>query len=267
MMRQAVRYHPEMVRATYLYCVVRSAKPPNTSGVPPGLPHGTVPRALAAGRATWLVVSAVPLDSYGPERLDAGLRDLDWVARIAVAHEAVVEHFARQHDATVVPMKLFTMFSAEERAVREMEARRREIDRVLKRIAGCEEWGVRIMRTAVRPGRHHRSTARTGAAFLASRKELRDSARTALEEAATVAASVFDSLSPLARDARWRDNFPAGATPPLLDAAFLVPADRRSRFRTAARRAAKACSEAGAEMTLTGPWPAYNFVQPSAERP
>lgn len=261
-----VRYHPMMPGATYLYCVVRRAKTLSAGGVPPGLPQGTTPKAIAAGRSLWLIISEVPIEVYGPERLETALRDLDWVARIAVAHEGVVEHFFRQRDATVVPMKLFTMFSTEERAIAEMGARRADIEAALKRITGCEEWGVRIMRAVQRPQRVPQSIVRSGAAFLARRKELRDSARMALAEAAGVAADVFETLSPLAKDARRRDDFPPGATPPLLDAAFLVPADKRARFRTAARRTAKACADAGAAMTLTGPWPAYNFVQPSTER-
>src|SRR5688572_29630518 len=161
--------------ATYLYSVTRSAKKPAVGRVPPGLPGGTTPKLIPAGRSLWLAVSQVPLDRYGPVPLEAAFRDLDWVPQVAVSHEAVVEHFARSRSAAVVPMKLFTMFSSEERAVAEMQARREQIDGVLARIAGCEEWGVRVTR---RPARASRSApapqARTGAAFLAARKQDRD---------------------------------------------------------------------------------------------
>ena len=249
--------------ATYLYCVLRSAKKPHAGRVPAGLAGGARPRLVPAGRSLWLVVSEVPLERYGAEHLETALRDLDWVAQIAVAHEAVVEHFARAR-GTVVPMKLFTMFSTETRAVSEMAGRRTHIDAVLKRIAGCEEWGVRVMRGAQRP-KVHAGEVRSGAAFLAARKAVRDRALESVVKASGAAATVFDELAPLARDARRRDGAPSGAVPPLLDAAFLVPAAKRARFRTAARRVAKVCAEAGAEMTLTGPWPAYNFVQPAEE--
>jgi hypothetical protein len=45
-----------------------------------------------------------------------------------------------------------------------------------------------------------------------------------------------------------------------------VAAANRDRFTRAARREAVACAKAGAQMTLTGPWPAYNFVQESGTR-
>jgi gas vesicle protein GvpL/GvpF len=253
-------------RAVYLYCVVRSAKQPSVAGVPGGLPGGVTPYAIAAGRSLWLVISDVPLDRYGPEPLEAALRDLEWVTAVAVAHEAVVEHFARLRTATVVPMKLFTMFSTEARAVEEMRTRRKEIQQVLKRIAGCEEWGIRIVRDASPAASAATPERRSGTAFLAARKKTRDDARAAAESAAEAAASVFEALAPFAKDARRRDESPAGAQPPLLAAAFLIRTAMRAKFRAAARRAAKQSVAAGARMTLTGPWPAYNFVQPPAGR-
>lgn len=256
----------EPSRATYLYCVVRRATMPSTARVPAGLAGGSRPSVLRAGRLLWLVVSEVPLNRYGPEALETALRDLDWVAEVAVAHEAVVEHFAHLRETAVVPMKLFTMFSTESRAVEEMQNRQAEIDAVLKRISGCEEWGVRVTQGTRRSLPVPAAGPRTGVAFLEARKRARDSARIAAQDARAAAATVFEELSPLAKDARRREDSPPGAVPPLLDAAFLVPSRRREKFRVAARRAARACVTAGAEMTLTGPWPAYNFVQPPGAR-
>jgi hypothetical protein len=207
----------------------------------------------------------VPLGRYGPERLETSLRDLKWVAEVAVAHEAVVEHFARLPESAVVPMKLFTMFSSNDRALAEMQQRRRVIDAVLKRIAGCEEWGVRVTGGPRQAVSAAAPEAKSGTAFLAARKQLRDDARAAVVKAASTAAAVFDELAPFSKDARRRDDSPPGAVPPLLDAAFLVPFGKRAKFRVAARRASKLCADAGVTLTLTGPWPAYNFVQPPGE--
>lgn len=254
--------------ATYLYCIVQAAAKPSVARVPAGLPGAGRPQPVRVSGSLWLIAAEVPLNTYGPENLERHLADMDWVGRIAMDHESVVEHFARRAGATVIPMKLFTMFSSTVRAVADVSQRKAAISAAMRRITGAEEWGVRIMRgTSTPPVPARAPKAASGAAFLAAKKQARDEARSARLAAAEVAADAFLDLAGIARDARRRDEAPAaGATPPLLDAAFLVPAARKVRFKAAARRHAAQCAAAGAQMTLSGPWPAYNFVQAEETR-
>ena len=76
------------------------------------MPGSGRPRAVEIYPSLWAIVSDVPLARYGPERLDAHLHDINWIADIGVRHEAVIEHIAAMPRATVLPMKLFTMFSS-----------------------------------------------------------------------------------------------------------------------------------------------------------
>jgi hypothetical protein len=251
--------------ATYVYCILHTAGAPRTARAPRGLPGATRPSIAAVTRSLSLVIATVPLESYGSGPLEAALQDMQWVADVAVVHEAVVEYFGRQAGVTVIPMKLFTMFTSDARAIEETRSRGRDLEAVAKRIAGCEEWGVRITRrAAARPHRRGRDLKpQSGAAFLTAKKEARDAARAAVQAAAESAQHAFVTLASIARDARRRDDVPAGATtPPLLDAAFLVPTRGRTRFKAAVRKLAATNAKAGAEMTLSGPWPSYNFVQP-----
>ena len=252
--------------ATYLYCIVHSSVAPATTKAPQGLPGAGRPTVAAVANNYWLVTAGVPLRSYGPATLEVSLRDVQWVTDVAVAHESVVEFFARQADVTVVPMKLFTMFSSEKRAVSETRSRLRDVEDVVSRIAGCEEWGVRITyqpTASSRPaGRQTKSAS--GTAFLKAKKAARDEAKHAIGTAAEQAEAAYTTLAAMAREARRRQDKPAGATsPPLLDAAFLVPAAGRSRFKAAVKKLADASTD-GTQVTLTGPWPSYNFIQPES---
>ena len=257
-----------MAAATYVYCVVKAARKPSLTGVPPGLPSGTAPQLLHSSPGIWLVTSDVSLDVYGPGKLEPALSNLDWVGRIALAHEGVVEFFAARAGVTVVPMKLFTMFSTPDRAIADITARRKTIDATIKRITGAEEWGVRVLRSVSPSEKKLESvTARSGAAFLAAKKQKRDEAQQARIAAVEAAVGAYEHLAAIAKDSRRREDAPAaGATPPLLDAAFLVAASKRERFTAAVRREADACARAGAQLTLSGPWPAYNFIQPEEAR-
>jgi hypothetical protein len=223
-----------------------------------------------------VIAADVPLDIYGPSRLEPRLRDLEWVSKAAVAHERVVEHFARMRNTTVLPMKLFTMFSSIDKAVANVRARRPTLERAMRHIAGCEEWGIRVFRsltqestprTASRTSKSTGSSATGGTAFLLARKDARDAARAARVEAMTGADRAFERLRRFARDARRRERRrEPGSNPPILEAAFLVATTSRARFKAEARRQAAACASAGAGMTLTGPWPAYNFVAADEDR-
>ena len=249
--------------ATYLYCVVKAAKKPSVKEAPDGLPAASRPEAVQVTPLVWMVVADVPTDLYSGASLESALADLDRVGPIAVGHEAVVEYFAKQRSLTVIPLKLFTMFSSREKAAADIVRRKSTIERTMQRIAGAEEWGVRVFRAdrKVPANRQEAGPATSGAAFLTAKKRVRDEARAARVAAAEAATRVFDELSDIARDAHRRlDAPPTAATLPLLDAAFLVPVERRAVFQKAAKREADACERAGAELTLTGPWPAYHFA-------
>jgi hypothetical protein len=270
--------------AIYVYCVVEAASRsraaptspkspalslPKRSKGPDGLPGAGRPSCLDLGGGLWAVISEAPLSRYGPAQIESGLRNLEWVAEIAVAHEAVVEYHASRRGATVVPMKLFTLFTSSARAITELRAQRSTLTSALGRVRGCDEWGVRLVRSSRAPVAAVRPSPRkdgSGAAFLAAKKHARDAARDAVRQLTQAVESAFDLLAPLSRDSRRRTDFPdAASSPPLLDAAFLVPADRKATFRAAAKRAASTCRAVGIELTLSGPWPAYNFVQPSGQ--
>ena len=251
--------------ATYLYCIVHSDDAPVIAKAPRGLPGATRPTLASVANSFWVVTAIVPLKSYGSGPLEASLRDVQWVTDLAVAHESVVEFFAHQSGATVIPTKLFTMFSSEKRAISETRSRLPDIESVVTRIAGCEEWGVRMTykptgAESAPPGRQPKTPS--GTAFLKAKKAARDAAQRSKSIAVEEAERAYTTLAAIAREARRRQDIPTGATsPPLLDAAFLVPAPGRTRFKATVKKLAAACID-GTEVTLTGPWPSYNFIQP-----
>jgi hypothetical protein len=261
--------------ATYLYCAVRSARDPVRAGagkLPRGLPGAGPPRGLRAGDGVWLVAAAAPLDRYAADVIDARLADLDWVSRCAVAHDAMVEHFARLHP--VIPMKLFTLFTSDERAVAHVARTRRRLDRLFARVADRDEWGVRLLLDERRalgaielagPGRSSArplgSPARSGAEFLARKKAAKDARQQVVADALAEADRTYEALARLADDSRRRTPAVEGPTSRIvLDAAFLVRRRAGRRFRAAASATAKALAARGFALSLTGPWPPYHFV-------
>lgn len=256
-----------MSEATYLYCLVRADREPGLAGAPPGLPGCSPPRALAAGDGLWLVVSGAPLPEYGGEEIQNRLSDLSWVSDRALAHEAVVEHFTEA--GAVLPLKLFTLFSSAERALAYVRENRERIDRSLDRVAGRVEWGVRIRLDdararevlALEMSREGKPSA--GTAFLLRKKLEQDAAR---ELAARLRSEMDETFTELAVGAAEALRREPAASPEqggrlLLDAAFLVPSGQSGEFEARVERCAARLAPRACEVTLTGPWPPYHFVE------
>jgi hypothetical protein len=135
---------------------------------------------------------------------------------------------------------------------------------VVARVAGRLEWGVRVTideRAAMERARDTAPRAVSGAAFLQRKKSLHDAARRLAGDARARGEEIFSELAAQADDARRRPPLEAPAAARLLlDAAYLVPAARAARFRGAVRALARRLVGGGYQVTLTGPWPPYNFV-------
>jgi hypothetical protein len=239
----------------------RGARPSAGKGLAGAGPVRVIDQGTDGGRLKkWLVVADVPLDRYGESAINSRLSDLEWVSRAAVAHEAVVESFIDA--AALVPMKLFTIFSDDARAVQQLDEQRDRIDEAVKRVRGRIEIGVRVTLARKRVPARPAERARSGAAYLAGKKAQRDHAAELAVNAQSVVGELYDDLSGQAADAvrRAASEIPVRDGPLLLDAAFLVARTRAARFRSMVARRAKTLSRDGYRVTLTGPWPPYSFV-------
>jgi hypothetical protein len=268
--------------ATYVYCVVQSDTAPDLAGAPAGLPETSPPRALPLTAGLWVVAAGAPLPEYSGEVIDSHLADLDWVGERALAHEQVVEHFAAAYP--VLPMKLFTLFASEERAAARLRERQEEIGRVLARIAGHVEWGVRILlqdakarQAVLSEGAEaaKEGPAASGKSFLLRKKAEQEGARTLARRARAEVDQAYEELARHAVSARRLEagagsaggDGAAASARLLLDAAFLIPqadgadGDNGEGFEDAVQRWADHLAGHGCELTLIGPWPPYNFIE------
>jgi hypothetical protein len=275
---------------TYVYCLIAAIRRPALPRVPAGLP-GTGPvrlldvnseatnrpmqlssRRRPARRASrhpakqWLAVADAPLSRYGEASINRSLSDLDWVSRAALAHESVVESFIGAQ--AVLPMKLFTIFTSDARALEYLRREQSRIFKLLDRVAGHQEWGVRIALDAGIPaaGKRLRSRATStvsGVAYLSLKKAQHERASGLVQRARATAAGLYDRLQAQAAASKRRapSERPVTGGPLLLDASFLVPRSRSVRFRALVGRESTALASQGYLVTMSGPWPPYTFVQ------
>lgn len=263
-MKSCEKLEKSQPSATYVYCVVRSSRTPKLGRAPAGLEGADETRLLDAGGGYHLVVTSAPLERYDAAAIDARLRDLDWVGGRAEEHQAIVEHAAGL--GTVIPMKLFTLFSTDERALEHVRTMKRSLDRVVERIADCEEWGLRILLDEVRAARVAAEEARakkvvSGTSFLLRKKALDEERRSRGALGAAEVDALYERVAKIARSVQRRSapsRELAGRV--LLDAVFLVPRASVKKMQGTVGVTAEKLAEAGFDVTLSGPWPAYSFI-------
>jgi hypothetical protein len=188
------------------------------------------------------------------------------VSAVGIAHQAVVDACLRS-DA-VVPMKLFTIFASDTRAIEAMTRQMPQLDDAIQRVAGCVEWGVRVTRALPAPAappapavkRTPTPEGAGGRAFLEAKAKQRRAARDAAESLDQDVRALTITLDGMTRDVRYRED---DAAPLLLDASYLVSRDGESRFRSQLRAKARPLLARGCRVTVTGPWPPYSFVSPA----
>src|SRR5207244_2385624 len=125
----------------------------------------------------------------------------------------------------------------------------------LSRGRGCAARSVRRGRDQPRPLRSGLGRAR--------RRRPRIGRRIVYRHARDTLADLYDRLAKQSGLAKRRTagELPVQGGPLVLDAAFLVPTTRTRRFQSLAAREARALARRGYRLTLSGPWPPYNFIQ------
>jgi len=260
--------------AWWTYCIL-SAK--DGRAVAPRL-QGIEPESgveVVAARGLAALVSRVPLAEYDDDRLREHLEDIEWVERTARAHEGVLDRALS--DATIVPLRLCTLYRDLDGVRRLLRERGREFSENLAAIDGCTEWGVKLF---VEPGRLQSAPVAemssadvsetragsepSGADYLARRQRERALATHADELRTRCGEEIHRQLAELARESRvnpvQRPELHGREEEMLLNAAYLVPRDRANQLYEAVERLREEWEAHGFQLELTGPWPPYNFV-------
>lgn len=240
--------------ATYVFCLVRGDRAPSLRGAPDTVPGAGPLRFIKVDRGVWAAAADAPVDRFNSAQLEAEFQDVEAISRHAIAHAAVVEFLFKT--SPVVPLKMLTLFSSDEKAVVTMRRQLRRVRSLFAELAGREEWAVRVV---VEPLPEGPTQLASGRAYLAAKKRL--SRGGASGAAAKKASRVLAALSRHATRVR-KDAFPppAPGSPFIAGASLLVPVKRRKQWTQATSRAASTLAGEGNRLEVSGPWPPYHFV-------
>jgi hypothetical protein len=223
---------------------------------------------LIEGRDVAAVASEVTLGEFGDDVLTSNLRDPLWLEEKVRAHDRVLS--AAVGRVTVVPFRFGTIYRSLDH-VREMLDERADLERTLERLRGAVELGVKgfLSRDAVRDrlAVEHgldREKPASGRAYMLRRSLERDLDEAVQRLAAEFADENHERLAgaaeaAIANPVRAADEQPEERM--FLNGAYLVRVAREDEFRAAVA----SLDSTNARYEVTGPWPAYNFAEPSED--
>ena len=273
---ETARPHPDPeaqpTTGLWAYCVARSEAglPTEAASVDPA---GGLELVVHAGLSA--LVSPVPMSEFGTDALTRNLNDLEWLEQVARRHEAVLDDALGA--ATIVPLRLCTIYRDADGVRRMLEEERPQLESALDRLEGREEWGVKLLADpsalfAAARGRSAEADelerslegSTEGGAYMVRRRLERQLS----EEAHVLGAELAEDVHARLQD--WSDAAVLNAPQNrglsghegemLLNGAYLVAGAKVGRLRELVEQLAERHRDLGVRIELTGPWPPYNFV-------
>jgi hypothetical protein len=229
-----------------LYCIADAASALPGDGR--GVHGGGLLRIVHGGLAAVVSPLAEPARVATPAR--AELLEYERVIR---AWHAV---------ADVLPMRFGSVLSDETAVRAHLDAQRAVYPRALERIAGCVELGVRALVSAppppAAPVEGSKPESRSGADYLKARQQRHSAENRLRDQCAALEQALLSKVAPWCREHRSELSSPRSGGPMLCSLYFLVPREQVAAFRAALSPMPPVGGPA--ELTLSGPWPPFNFV-------
>lgn len=256
-----------MPKVLYVYVIARrgAISPTGLEGV-----DGSPGQQVVESGELAALVSSVDSEEFSQETIDARSRDLDWLGEIGYRHQQVVQRACRDTDA--IPLRAFILFSSEDSLASYLREQAETLTAVLERIAGREEWTVRlefdeeVWRNAV----ERRSPsfaavaaeaegAPAGKAYLLRRKmdELR---KNAAREAVDAVASEIERRLERELESPIVSETSGARTGGLPQINVLLDRSRSGEIEAVVSSLDSDYRGEGVRPLLTGPWPPYTFV-------
>ncbi len=237
--------------ALYLYGISPAAK----SGAKiysPGIDGLHPVEALPCGDfLCW--VSSVDAAAFAKE-LESNMENLEWLAVHGVRHQEAVAEIARL--VTLVPARFGALFSGPKALEKNVHSRKKALRQVFEKIAGSDEWGVKVFNERQAQAPVAAPAAASGREYLQQKaarvKRRPEGASEAIQELADALEKVAAGFAPTGKVS-------GGQAELVWQATFLVPRKKQAQWNRVLQEFVDRWSGIR-RIEVNGPWPPYSFV-------
>jgi hypothetical protein len=197
-------------------------------------------------------ISRVNRGEYA-DHLAENMENLDWLATIGVRHQRAVADLASKVE--ILPARFGTVFLSEESLLAHVKSEKKIIQSAFKKIAGADEWGVKVFRVA-QAQRPVMADAVSGTDYL--KRKAKTAMPRAKEDDPTLL-ELVRALAELSVEVAPGGKASSGQPNLVWHGSFLVRRGAHKKFADALRKFSATFSEAY-RVECSGPWPPYSFV-------
>ncbi len=218
------------------------------------------------------IISKVPLEEFGEDALKKSIANMQWLERVARAHDAIVRHISSL--STIVPVRFGTVFLTAKNIEDFLVNNQQQLRSLLDSLNNLWEMGItlefdeqKIAETLYDCSKEIRdleakiNAAGTGAAYLLKKKletMQTDYVTMLIEEQTDAFTAVIATLVTRIKKGELK-RLPEKGLRCYVNLACLVPKDTVDSFKQQVSSIADSSNLKGITVRITGPWPPYSF--------
>jgi len=215
---------------------------------------------------------ATPQD-FGPEALEEKLQSVEWVTRLALGHQAVLQ--AAMAHGPVIPARLCTLFSTAAALRTSLAENEQRYLALLAWLGDRQEWGLKVLcdeeklRSVIAEGdptlralEWDMATASPGGAYLLAKRGASRRADLAARQVSDATEEILAAVEQLPLEACLRPlpaSRAAKGADAILNLALLADTAALALFHDAIDSLSRGLLREGFVFEVTGPWPPYSF--------
>ncbi len=209
-------------------------------------------------------IAALPLENFEcwisrvdrreyAKRLAENMEDLEWLATVGVRHQRAVAELASKVE--ILPARFGTVFLSEPSLREHVKSGKKGFQAVFKKIAGSDEWGVKVFR-ALQAAPVEAVVAASGTDYL---KKKAQSVMPRDKKEDPVLAEFGYALGAASLDTAPGGRASSGQPNLAWHGSFLVKRNQQKKFQAVLQEFTARMSERY-RVECSGPWPPYSFV-------
>lgn len=203
--------------------------------------------------------------------------DTSWARTNALRHHRAIMNIGKY--ATVLPMKFGNIVASKRQLEQLLRGNYPILATAIRKICGKEEWGIKVylneseaLKKKIDNAKSARKTkTQPGLDWYREKKEKTGAKELLYQDIEDQIEEIMKRMSVVAEEISMNETYVSMLSESkgkmILNSAFLIERQRAAQLIKEAQEIRSSMQSTGMDLTLTGPWPPYNFTKVSLSMP